>query len=958
MANGGGPEAPKDLTDLLKGWLSTAAATLVSAIVSVGFVAFAGKAVLWTRFTVLQVPAEQVVKAVPQSEAVATGASILLIFGFFGAIAVVALYLVDRGGRATLGMSRMLLALVTLEGVATVVLAGQVGGGRKVGVGLVLLLAIAAIAFGLTFVSRLINPRDTLRSRPSEALPPAPPARALLNGQERPLSASVRRLVLLAAPLVVALALVVTLLLVEMPAWATVAEIVAILGLVAVEVRYGVVVVVRIWEDAQAERERDLAYDRALDEKAKEEDAQWTSERRSQGEEKRKEEEEKEREKLRTGKRRPNRFGFTVAGGFVLALLAFVAIALPALILEAWWFAVSIGTAIVLAFGLWRIACLSKRGFIWFGLAVFLSVPLFGALTLMARNFGRPQAQPVAIIRKTDGPDEVIQGLYVAEAEKRVYFANVATEGCEDKLKRHSGRLLWVPSDEVVAMSVGPLQDVDDAGRAALEMAYALTPAVETPAAGAVSLTVAEKRTRAIKKAEAKREAKEVEEHAPGLDQRLQNPGPAVRPDFGFGLSLVPEVASPGEWVELRLKVPNGNVDGFGHRREGHTLRLNGVPLAIKREATSRASNAEYVETEDGQRLTLDKEGVYGRDEASGKPVLITDESQYGKGPRFVKLEDKEVEMVHHGGFGSSEYSEYLKVRGKNEVVELAGKKESNERVPPEVKLSSGGSPVRLKKGFVRQAWSEDSIVFKVPRHAKSGVIAIDCGQLAGSPLLRVATPPVARIEARMRGGSKRVVFDGRRSRDAAGERLVDRWKLGGHSLGKHERVSLRLRPRRRPYRVRLTVTDPQGVAGTAELLLLRLPESFFEFGSARPQKEKALKKARRALKRLARRHPPSSIELDGNADDVGTASFNLALSLHRAERVRKVLLAPRAQTSTLLHASIPVTVRAFGESCPIVRAPGRQQVNRRVDVFVIDPGDTIAAPKGCKAGKEERSRW
>ena len=94
---------------------------------------------------------------------------------------------------------------------------------------------------------------------------------------------------------------------------------------------------------------------------------------------------------------------------------------------------------------------------------MFLSVPLFGALSLMARNVGYPEAQPLALIRKTDGPDESIQSLYVTEASDRVYFANVATEGCGREVKRHSGRPLWVPSDEEVAMSVGPLQSIKEA---------------------------------------------------------------------------------------------------------------------------------------------------------------------------------------------------------------------------------------------------------------------------------------------------------------------------------------------------------------------------------------------------------------------------------------------------------------------------------------------------------------
>ena len=170
--------------------------------------------------------------------------------------------------------------------------------------------------------------------------------------------------------------------------------------------------------------------------------------------------------------------------------LIVVAVVVPAAILKELWLAASLSSLVVLGMGLWRVASLDKERFIWYGLAVFLSVPLFGTLMLMARNLDNPQAQPIAVIRSTDGPDEALQGLYVTENSERIYLANIATEGCRQEITPGSGRLLWVPKDEVVAMSVGPLQDVDDAGRAALEMSYALTPSVETSTGTPVNLRV------------------------------------------------------------------------------------------------------------------------------------------------------------------------------------------------------------------------------------------------------------------------------------------------------------------------------------------------------------------------------------------------------------------------------------------------------------------------------------
>lgn len=864
----------------------------------IGFVAFSGAVIVWTRFEAIEVPPEQAVKAVPRSELIATGSSLLLLFGLFGVLAVVGAYLVDRAGRATPGMVRALLALVAVEGAVAVSLATGVHlWQRALAVALLVLLGLFVLA--VTFVRpRFVRLEDTNRPHGEERRKPKPEGGVLFDIRGR----------------------------------------------------------------LRFRRSEPFSLGRALGDIAEgvereEVGAKKEAQRRQQHLRKGKSDAEAESERLAT--RRPYRLVITIRGGLVAAAAGTAATILPAVLMQQWWLAVSLGSAVLLAFGLWRIAGLSKSGFMWLGFAVFFSVPLFGTLTLMVRNLADPQVQPVAIIRSTDGPDEAIQGIYVTEGSDRVYFANVATEGCGDKLIPDSGRLLWVPKDEVVAMSVGPLQGVADAGTSALEMAYALTPSVETPAAGAVSLTVPELRSQKLEEAEEAREAKEAEEHAPGLDQRLENPGPAVRPNFGSGLSLVPEVASPGEEVELRLSIPNESVGGFGLRPEGRTLRLNGAPVSIAREGTRRASNAEYVRTDHNQVLSLDKLGIYRM--RGGHPRLLTDEPEY-EGPRFVKIDDSRVAEVRGGG--RVNHSEYLQIRGR-EIEESDGSKEKIVELAtptgdlPEVKLVGEKNFVALESGFLRQAWHRDRIAFDVPENASSGEITLDCGQLAGAPLLRVGTPPVARIEARMRGGSQRVVFDAGHSRDAAGHLLVDRWTLGRRALGTHQQVVLALKPRPRPYRLRLEVTDFRGVTDTAELLLLRLPESFFDFGSATPQEDKRLEEAQRSLERLARLHPPASIELAGNADDVGTVSFNLALSLRRAERVRETLLAPRAQAASAApHAAVPVTLRAFGESCPIVRAPGRQPANRRVDVFILDEGDTVAAPAGCKPGREEHTSW
>jgi flagellar motor protein MotB len=613
----------------------------------------------------------------------------------------------------------------------------------------------------------------------------------------------------------------------------------------------------------------------------------------------------------------------------------------------------------------------------WYGLVVFISVPLFGTFTLMSRNFADPQVQPVAIIRSTDGPDESIQGIYVTEGDDRVYFANVATEGCENEVKDNSGRLLWVPKSEVVAMSIGPLQDVDDAGRTALEMAYALTPNVETPAGDHVSLNSAEQRfeqqagvavavtpdeTPAHRAAAGggkggsagkDRPAPEPAERVAGktsgtssTDQRLADPGPAVRPDFGSGLALVPETASPGDEVELRLSVPNEHegVEGFGSRPNGHTLRLGGVPVSILRVGTPQAFDAEYVKTTDGRVLRLDKRGVYRLKD--GEPELLEEPGH--KGRRYVRLEDSRVESVEGGGLDG--HAEFLRIVGEEGGVRLAG--------APAVTFVGEAGPVSLEKSLRRQAWEKDRIRFRVPENASTGVVTVECGQLAGSPLLRVSRPPTARIAVHMRAGSRRIRFDSRRSSDD-GSIVSRRWTIGGLVRGKGSQIDRALPSRFAPYKIQLTVTDADGETDTAELRLLRIPAAAFRFGDDRPERKLLLSRVRQAVEREAAEELPATIEIDGHADDVGTRKYNLGLSWQRALNVRAALFSAEERiTFSSAATRIPVKTRAFGESCPIDLGGGRSRRNRRVEVFVLGFGARVVFPRGCHAGRTARSTW
>lgn len=948
-------------TALLKEGAKALMPVLLTGASLLGFVAFAGAVIVWTRFDAIEVPPDQAVKVVPQAELVASGSSLLLLFGLFGILAVLATYLVDRDARATPGMARALLLLVAVEGAVAIGLVGGASVLAQVGliVGFVFVVMLAILA---TYDERFARYEDLLEPREGETAKPQRGPDTLYDYKgERRVSAWLPTLVVIMFSALVALAAILAFGhpggFWQLATWWLVVQ--CALGLP--------ILLVGSWFAIEASKKKEKEEREKLEAEARKanekEDEAEVPRLFDDGfgsppplrEPKPAAEAAESEEAKRLRKPRPYRLVMRFGGICMLTGMAVAASAVPALVLGQWWLAVSFAAAFLLAAGVWRVAVLSTKYFMWFGLAVFISVPLFGTLTLMARNVADPLVQPVAFIRSSDGPDEAIQGIYVTEASDRVYFADLATEGCSEKVKPNSGRLLWVPKSEVVAMSIGPLQDVEDAGTSALEMAYSLTPSVETPAAGAVSLTVPEKKSKELEEAEAARVAKEAEAHAPQLDQRLENPGPAVRPNFGSGLSLVPEIASPGETVELRLSVPNRNSGGFGRTPHGRTLRLNGAPVAIARKPTAQVSRAEFVMTEDGRALSLDKEGAYGLWEETdfqARPFTLPHETEY-KWPRYVKLNDSGVSEVTAGGF-DSRYGQFLE-------LDLANPGHLKEGA--EVKLGDA-PPVRLETDFQRQAWDRDRISFEVPEHASSGVITVDCGQLAGQPLLRVAEPPSARIAVRMRPGSNRVAFDGGGSRAATVGTLTERWKIGTHVVGKGPQMTLALPPRIRPYEVELTVTDAHGKIDTAQLTLLQLPAPLFNFDDPMPRRPDRVEEERRVLARAVRLHPPASIEVDGHADDPGNDSYNDDLSLRRAENLRKALLVEKGEASASASSSaavlppVPVTIRALGESCPIALGGGRQPANRRVEVFVLDAGVSIEPPPVCKAAEVKHTTW
>jgi hypothetical protein len=846
----------------------------------IGFIAFAGSVIVWTRFSAAEVPPDQVVAAYPRGELVAVASALLLVFGFVGILAVVAFFLINRKSGATIGVLRGLLGLLAVEGVVAIFLVGSSSwSDRAFACELFLLPAI--IAFWATF----------LYERPSLGRgDPQPEEEGDRNLAER--MGDVMEVYLLRSEFVSMVLSTVIVTLVLIVATGVPVRSIATFGLAVIGILPSAWLVLLLVDNPRDASSAQL----------------------NEGE-----------------------VPFTRRGQMLILILLPVAAIGPSLALKSDWLPFSLVAAASLVAALWRVAVLSKGKFMWYGLAVFISVPLFGTLTGVARNIADPQVQPMALIRQEDGPDEAIQGLYVTETDSRVYFAIVATEGCTDDLVPNSGRLLWVPKSDVVAMSVGPPQSVEDAAKTALEMSYALTPAVETPAGDYVSLTVGEKRG-----------ARKREQEAASQKRRLEKLGPAVQPNFGSGLRLIPENASPGDVVTLKMTAPNltDDVEGFGNSRDRRTLRLGGVPVDILREEASSPFEVEYVESSNGRAINLVKDTLYVKDD--DEYVAVEGNTPIDDAALFVKLNDQSIAEIVDGGPAEEGY---LRLSTAADIPPRLAQADGR---LPKVAFQDG-SEATLKQRLLRQSWQQDRIKFRVPDHAATGAITVECEQLSGQPLLRVARPPQASIAVQIEPGSRQVSFDSSRSGDNG--RIVSRqWWVEGVDRGKNKRIAQSLPPRIQSYSIRLVVTDDEGQSSSAQLHLLRLPAHLVAFKGHRSKHPGILRRARAELQRATAVEPAAAIEFNLRPGEL-PAPPNPDSTLGRAERVRQVLLRPETTGSSSAPANpdgLVVKTLAFGANCPAER----ESEIGRLDVLVLGEGVRVVPPRGCPVVRLSTARW
>jgi hypothetical protein len=821
----------------------------------VGFVALAGSAVVWTRFMAVEVPPDQIVAIYPRSELVAIAAAFLLMFGLAGLLAVAMCYLIDRRGRASLGMTRALITILCVEGLAVIASIAPAASWQQ--------RVLAAESYALPLVACLWV--TFLAEKPK-----------LFKKKVR------KRLEEMGRSFKIMLGV----------------AIVALLGLSALVLAFQwcAPAMVAIFAGALFGAVPSL----------------WLVWKLREG-------------KNSPSRRRLKRFNvpFTRNGMIGFIGLQLAAVAAPGAWLHSVWLLLSLAAATLLVAGLWRAAVLPKKNFLWYGVAVFVSVPLFGAITWTMRNVFEPQVQPMALIRKSGGTSEYLEGIYVAETDSRVYFATLATRGCSKDVVADSGRLLSVPKSEVAAMAIGPLQGVSQARRSAQEIAFALAPQGTIPARGG------ERRT----------DFRSTRSES----RRLEEVPAAVEPSFGAGLRLVPEVAAPGESVTLYMDAPS--EDGFGRSREHRTLRVGGVPVDILKENARTPSEAEYVETENGRLLKVGKQSVYvehGSDFAS-----ISPSEKYGQ-HLFVRVSDSSVAEVAGPGDGSdrqeddsdhakNRYLQIERVGGRYSVASIDGEM-------PTVRFRNG-PPERLRPSLVRQNWHKDHISFRVPRGSHGGQVTVDCEALGSSPELQFAHPLTPRISARVRPGSDIVVLDSSEATSQRGGSLSRRWTIDGVSMGQQARLEAHLPSRRRGYSVRLTVRDASGHVGTTRLYVFRLAMPPHEHDSREKPSQRLSPQTVNAIRNAISSLGPNVVELAGHPG--GSPKPGREFRLKSVEELgHEVLRARNSLRPGSARKVIGLEVRdvSYDWRCPA----DDQDAEGRLDVFVLGDGAHVAAAPNC----------
>jgi hypothetical protein len=382
---------------------------VAGAVGFVGFVAVLGAAVDWVRFYAAGLPSDQAVSAIARRELVATGTVSLVSFMLLGGAAVLLARLLDPHARNGLRIGVSVLVLVEL----CLVLAFATGDTRPVLWATVLIACVALLVFAHSSVCTLDESRDvrTEARLRRDALRPA------LN-----------RVHVADAALAVA-------------------ESEGDASSVAAARRRRIPALVELQT--------------LLDSEVPVSDARRVA--------------ESELASARAGGEARLRCRPTWTGWIALVLAVPLLVTATDLIVRRealHWTGVMLLFVLALnaaVYGAWR----TGWSFVWYGLALFASVPLFGAVLAAERTYHTPKLQPVALIRESS--NRAICGVYIGENDDRVYIARVEPKARHSPLAAHgTGRMFWIPKADVDIITVGQLQGIRDANRRAPQLAYEL----------------------------------------------------------------------------------------------------------------------------------------------------------------------------------------------------------------------------------------------------------------------------------------------------------------------------------------------------------------------------------------------------------------------------------------------------------------------------------------------------
>jgi lysophospholipase L1-like esterase len=359
----------------------------------------AGSSILWVRFWSSRMPPDQSVEAVARSELVATGAQALALFVVLGLVAVGVAWLLDGKGQWVRSTRRGLVAIGLVEMLVAILI-----GDFPREQGLLLFAGLAAAALLIHF---LVDRALAL----SQVAPSTPLPKALygyladlLHGLRQGFWSRLPSRLLRGLPLLLLLVAIVRAcsaegddrdLFILLPFALAAVLFVAPGGSAAKGVAHG-------GELDQAERQS-LALPR-----------------------------------------------------IALALTGVVCI-LALIVRDEAWLAATAAVATVLGLFCLAVAKASGQRFAPYGLAVLISVPIFGAAASVTRGVAYPELQPAAAILSDGSP---LCGVYVGESDGRLWMGRLLLDERGDVNRPRRGDIFSVDSERVSERMLGPLTPV------------------------------------------------------------------------------------------------------------------------------------------------------------------------------------------------------------------------------------------------------------------------------------------------------------------------------------------------------------------------------------------------------------------------------------------------------------------------------------------------------------------